>query len=433
MMLSEIIPSHRLARMLMRGVRTVLDYLGFDHDPTLDQVVYVAVIVVMAVALGWLTRVAVLWGARKFVSLRKSAMAENMLKQKVLLHCSHILPPLAMLALIPLALRYGTELRSFCVSALQIYLVITIAIAVNAIVGFVWRIYDARQNTRNLPLKGILNTMQGIVWLVAVIIAVSIALDKSPVVLLTGLGAFAAALMLVFKDSILGFVAGIQLAQNNMLHVGDWIVVPATPANGVVLDMSLTTVKVQNFDNTIVTLPPYTLVSSSFQNWRGMKDSGARRIMRSILVETNSVVPVTPESTAAIAAKLPILKTFVEKAAATPVFDPGLAVVNGTVDTNLGLLRAYLCEYILSRPEFDHTEQLLVRTLSPTSCGIPLEIYCFTSTTAWTAYEAIQSALFEHIAAVAPLFGLKLFNYTGTLDNERIEVVDDVPKPEVQS
>lgn len=164
-----------------------------------------------------------------------------------------------------------------------------------------------------------------------------------------------------------------------------------------------------------------------------MKDSGARRIMRSILVETNSVVPVTPESTAAIAAKLPILKTFVEKAAATPVFDPGLAVVNGTVDTNLGLLRAYLCEYILSRPEFDHTEQLLVRTLSPTSCGIPLEIYCFTSTTAWTAYEAIQSALFEHIAAVAPLFGLKLFNYTGTLDSERIEVVDDVPKPEVQS
>ena len=150
MMLSEIIPSHRLARMLMRGVQTVLDYLGFDHDPTLDQIVYVAVIVVMAVALGWLTRVAVLWGARKFVSMRKSAMAESLLKQKVLLHCSHILPPLAMLALIPLALRYGTELRSFCVSALQIYLVITIAIAVNAIVGFVWRIYDARQNTRNL-------------------------------------------------------------------------------------------------------------------------------------------------------------------------------------------------------------------------------------------------------------------------------------------
>ena len=398
MMLSEIIPSHRLARMLMRGVRTVLDYLGFDHDPTLDQVVYVAVIVVMAVALGWLTRVAVLWGARKFVSLRKSAMAENMLKQKVLLHCSHILPPLAMLALIPLALRYGTELRSFCVSALQIYLVITIAIAVNAIVGFVWRIYDARQNTRNLPLKGILNTMQGIVWLVAVIIAVSIALDKSPVVLLTGLGAFAAALMLVFKDSILGFVAGIQLAQNNMLHVGDWIVVPSTPANGVVLDMSLTTVKVQNFDNTIVTLPPYTLVSSSFQNWRGMQESGGRRVDKIIYLDMTTLKFCTPEMLDTIRKEVPLMADYQPE--------------EGTVPTNSQVYRVYIERYLCSLPIVNQDLDLIISQKEATMYGVPIQVYFFSRNKIWKEYERIQSDIFDHLLAMVPKFDLKVYQYS---------------------
>ena len=306
----------------------------------------------------------------------------------------------------------------------QIYFTIAMAVAVNAVITLVWKRYDDRENTRNLPLKGILNTAKGIVWIICTIIAASILMDKSPVALLTGLGAFAAALMLIFKDSILGFVAGIQLSQNDMVHVGDWIVVPSTPANGVVLDISLTTVKVCNWDNTTVTLPPYTLVNSSFQNWRGMKDSGARRILRSVTIETQSIQPLTPERAQEIAARLPLVAPFVSKASMEPVFDPGLATVNGTVDTNLGLMRAYLCAYILNHTAFDHNQQILVRLLDPTSTGIPLQIWCFTSTTAFTAYEAIQSALFEHIAVVAQIFGLTIFNYPSNTDSDVIEVLD---------
>ena len=178
---------------------------------------------------------------------------------------------------------------------LYIYTVIVFAMAVCVINTFLWTHFDRRENTKNLPLKGILNVCNGFVWIIAAIIIGSILLDKSPVALLTGLGAFATVLMLIFKDSILGFVAGIQLSQNDMLRVGDWIVVPSTIANGIVEDVSLTAVKVRNWDNTIVTLPPYTLVSSSFQNWRGMSDSGWRLIDKSFSIDIDTVVPATDE------------------------------------------------------------------------------------------------------------------------------------------
>ena len=243
----------------------------------------------------------------------------------------------------------------------------------------------------------------------------------------SGLGAFAAVLMLVFKDSILGLVAGLQLSQNDMLRVGDWIVVPSTIANGIVIDVSLTAVKVQNWDNTIVTLPPYTLISGSFQNWRGMSDSGVRQIARSILIDIYSVTQTTPDFIKKMVTQFPQLKAYVDKVqtAGHPIFDPGLATVNGTVDTNLGLYRAYLCEWLLGHPSISSSRQILVRLMAPTDNGIPLQIWCFTSTTAWTAYEAIQSALFEHIAVTAPVFGLQIYNDTSgadvlTIDTKKI-------------
>lgn len=426
MILARIIPSHTLAVELMMVIKKSLGFVDLDHDPLIAQVIYVAVIISVALAIGWFLRVILLAAARKIARLRqnKSAFVRDMLQERVMQHCSHIVPPLVMLALLPWGISRGSGLLHICMVVFQIYFTIAMAVAVNAVITLVWKRYDDRENTRNLPLKGILNTAKGIVWIICTIIAASILMDKSPVALLTGLGAFAAALMLIFKDSILGFVAGIQLSQNDMVHVGDWIVVPSTPANGVVLDISLTTVKVCNWDNTTVTLPPYTLVNSSFQNWRGMKDSGARRIMRSVTIETQSIQPLTPERAKEIAARLPLVAPFVSKASMEPVFDPGLATVNGTVDTNLGLMRAYLCAYILSHPAFDHNQQVLVRLLDPTSTGIPLQIWCFTSTTAFTAYEAIQSALFEHIAVVAQIFGLTIFNYPSNTDSDVIEVLD---------
>ena len=298
--------------------------------------------------------------------------------------------------------------------------------AICTVTIFVWTRFDEKRNTRNLPLRGILDTIIGIVWVIAIIICVSILVGKSPATLLTALGAFATVLMLVFKDSILGLVGGLQLSQNDMLHVGDWIVVPNTIANGIVIDVSLTTVKVQNWDNTIVTLPPYSLISGSFQNWRGMTDSGVRQIARSVIIDNYSITEATPEFVDKMVAKFPVLKNYVDKVktAGKPIFDPGLATINGTIDSNLALYRAYLCEWLLTHPSISSSQQILVRLLAPNEYGIPLQIWCFTSTTAWTAYEAIQSALFEHIAVTAPAFGLQIYNETSGADVLTIDTVD---------
>ena len=299
-----------------------------------------------------------------------------------------------------------------------------------------WMRFEAKRNTRNLPLRGILDTVLGVIWVVTLIVCVAIVVDKSPAVLLGGLGAFAAVLMLVFKDSILGLVGGIQLAQNDMLHVGDWIVVPSSIANGIVIDASLTTIKVQNWDNTIVTIPPYNLISGSFQNWRGMSDSGVRQIARSILFDSYSITTLDKETLDGVLEKYPIVKPYVDKLEASGkqiVPDPGQATVNGTLSTNMGLFRAYMCQWLLNNPGISNSNQILVRLMAPTENGVPLQIWCFTSTTAWTAYEAIQSDLFEHIIAVAPDFGLRVFNETSGADVLTIDYPDSKKIPAAET
>ncbi|MCM1293373.1 MAG: mechanosensitive ion channel family protein [Bacteroides sp.] len=426
----EIIPSHEVATWLLVNIRRLLDHIGLEHDRRIEEVVYVAAIVAFALFLGWLARIFILWAVRKFVKLRKTNTAEKMLKEHIFEHCSHIIPPLVILGLLPFTFDTKSLLLNIFRTGLLVYLIITITIAINKIIKFIWERYNARENTKNLPLAGILNVCTGIVWIISIIVIGSVLMDKSPMALLTGLGAFATVLMLIFKDSILGFVAGIQLSQNDMVRIGDWIVVPSTIANGIVIDMSLTAVKVQNWDNTIVTLPPYTLVSTSFQNWRGMSDSGYRLISRSVYFDVDSVVNATPEMIAGVS-DLPNMKPFVEKIQASGQFyDPGLATVNGTLQTNMGLFRGYMCEYLLHHPLIGTDQQILVRIMSPDASGYPLQIYCYT-TTAWTAYEAIQSEIFEHIAAVAPKFGLRLFNNPSGRDVKSLAEAN--PKPEASA
>lgn len=429
-MITQLVPSHAFAIWLLKGVDHLLDMLGLDRDPRLEDFFYIIIIVTLAFTLGWALRVAILYLARKMLTLRRTELGEMMLRQHILQRCSHVIPPMVLLGLLPFAFESESGWIKLLDKCIVVYLIYTIVRAINSVLSFIWIGFDKKENARNLPLKGILNTAQGIVWIIATIIAVSILVNKSPAALLTGLGAFAAALMLIFKDSILGFVAGIQLSQNDMLHVGDWIVVPSTIANGIVIDVSLSTVKVRNWDNTIVTLPPYTLISSSFQNWRGMTESGVRQIVRAITVVTTSVVPIDETFIDNAVRQLPALKPFIDKMRAsggkmTP--DPGKTVVNGTVDTNLGLLRAYLCEYLIANDGISKDYQILVRTMTPTQNGIPLQLWCYTSTPAWTAYEAIQSAIFEHIAVVAPVLGLRLYNAMSDNDPDVIQIAGPLP------
>lgn len=428
-MILALIPSNQVAQWLLVHIHRWLDLLGLEKDQTLEEIIYSVIIVAIAMGLGWTARTVILYGVRKFMTIRHSELSKELIQHHVLIHCSHIITPLVILALLPFAFTEDSTFSRVVLRALLIYTTYVVCKAICSVTSFVWMRFDETRNSKNLPLRGILDTIIGILWFIAIIICISILVDKSPVKLLTGLGAFAAVLMLVFKDSILGLVAGLQLSQNDMLRVGDWIVVPSTIANGIVIDVSLTAVKVQNFDNTIVTLPPYTLISSSFQNWRGMVDSGCRRIMRSFIIDSDTIVTATPEMTASVAEKYPIMKSYLQKIKELghPDYDPGIATVNGTDETNLGLYRIYLCQWLLNNPAIRNDEQILVRVMDPSGEGIPLQIWCFTTTTKWTAYEAIQSAVMEHVAVTVGDFGLRLFNDPSGTDVTTVSLTGSIP------
>ncbi len=432
-MITALIPSHEIAGRLMALVDWILDLFHLEHHTTLEEIIYTILVIGIAAGIGWIIRRGVVGILRKAIALRKTQAGADLLHQRTITKCSHIIPPLIFMALIPVAFQSDAESYKWIMRIAGVYTLLCFAWGLNAVITFLWTQYDNRHNTENHPLRGVLNVLHGIVWIVIVIIAVSIIINKSPMALLGGLGAFAAALMLIFKDSILGFVAGIQLSNNDMLRVGDWIVVPSTQANGTVIEVTLTVVKVQNWDNTVIMLPPYTLVSTSFQNWRGMQESGARRIMRSVIIDNNTIAAPTPQLIASIEAKYPKMKDYIDSRTKLladgkgNIYNPDNGVVNGSVETNLGIFRAYLCQYMIDNPSIDKSQNMMVRTLEATEVGTPLQIYCFSNNTKWIAYEAIMSEMFEHIAIVAADFGLTIYNSSDG-NSMDIDLYDKTPK-----
>ncbi|NAW69719.1 mechanosensitive ion channel [Vibrio sp. V27_P1S3P104] len=266
---------------------------------------------------------------------------------------------------------------------------------------------------RNMPLKGISQSLKIILFIIAALLITSVLIGKSPLILLSGVGAMTAVIMLVFKDPILGLVAGVQLSANKMLSVGDWLEMPKYGADGAVIDISLTTVKVQNWDKTITTIPTYALISDSFKNWKGMQESGGRRIKRSVLIDASSIHFLSEREIERLThAQLlePYIKQKVEEITAYnrehQVDDS--TPINGRRLTNLGSFRAYLERYLRAHPEIHQHMTLMVRQLAPTHEGVALELYCFTATTVWVEYERIQSDIFDHLYAVLPEFDLRV-------------------------
>lgn len=409
-----MIPSHDVALWLLYWIDNFLEWIGLGRDASIEELVYVIVIVIIAIAVGWLVRVLAIFLIKRVIRFRKFEIWKEVISRKLFTKVSHIIPPLIFLALIPFAFVTDKTLLLVLIKGIVIvYLSITIGVAICAFLSFVWSRYDNRKNNKNHPLRGVLNVAKGIVWMLVLIISVSTLLDKSPMVLLTGLGAFAAALMLIFRDSILGFVAGLQLSQNDMLRVGDWIVVPSTLANGIVEDVSLTVVKVRNWDNTIVMLPPYTLVSTSFQNWRGMLDSNVRLISKTILIESNSIHSCDADFVNEKIKEFPQLVSVINR---KDKYESGLVAINGTTETNLGLFRAYLCDYLINHKMISKNWQILVNLLTPDRDGIPLQIYCYANTTDWSMFEAVQSEIMEHIISIAPKFRLSICDMSSVAD-----------------
>ena len=273
---------------------------------------------------------------------------------------------------------------------------------------------------RDIPLRGLIQGIQIALYFAGGLVIVAVMLNKSPAMLLTGLGASAAVLMLVFKDSILGFVAGVQLAQNKMIQIGDWIQLPDGSANGVVEEITLNTVKVRNWDNTLSMVPPYTLVSSPFKNWRGMQESGGRRADKMIYIDVNSLEECTQEMIDDMVKAFPLLKgkvaagaSGVPGASAVPGAGPGASAVPGAAVTdrltNAQVYRTYIFTYLKQHPYVNPSLDIIVTQKEATPYGMPIEVYFFTREKDWALYEKQQSDIFDHLMSIVPDFGLRLY------------------------
>ncbi len=294
------------------------------------------------------------------------------------------------------------------------YIILMLTLALNAALGAGNDIYETYPIARQRPLKGFVQLAQIVVWILGGVMIVAAVMDRSPLLLLSGFGAMTAILLLVFKDTILSLVASVQLTAQDMVRVGDWIEMPQFGADGDVVDVQLHTVKVQNFDKTITTIPTHRLISDSFRNWRGMSQSGGRRIKRALMIDKSSIRFQTDEEVAHFK-RFRLLNEYItlkEDALAASNARLGSEqanMVNRRRLTNIGTFRAYVVNYLKDRDDIRTDMTLLVRQLAPGPEGVPLEIYCFTNTTAWGEYENIQGDIFDHLMSIVDEFGLKLY------------------------
>ncbi len=387
-----------------------------DSSSLLDNFVILLLIILLTIGIDYVCRYFVLGMFRRLAEKTKNTLDDLIIERKIINKIIHIIPAILVYQLLPLAFPQE-EMPNTLHILEKCCLVYAIAVSlrfINASLNLIHEIYSKKESLKNKPLKGFIQIIQVITFFIGMILIVSVAIDKSPVSLFAGLGASAAILMLVFKDTILGFVAGIQLSANNMLRAGDWITMNKYGADGTVIEVTLNAVKVRNFDNTITTIPPYALVSDAFQNWRGMQESFGRRVKRSINIDMNSVCFCTPE----------MLEKFRKIALLTDYIDnkedelhryneehhiDSSVLVNGRRQTNLGVFRAYLQRYLSNLPTVSKELTCMVRHLQPTEKGIPIELYFFSANKDWIIYEGVQADVFDHVLAVIPEFGLNVF------------------------
>lgn len=387
----------------------------------LDNIVVLLLIIGVSFLATLICRHIILRAVAKLVKRTKATWDDVVFDHKVMVHISRMVAPVLIYIFIPVAFPEHHDsgvlelMRRFCL----IYIIAVFLRFISVFLAAVYHVYSEKEQFRDRPLKGLLQTAQVVLIFIGVIVIISILINKSPMFLLTGLGASAAILILVFKDSIMGFLSGIQLTANNMLKVGDWIAMPKYGADGTVIEVTLNTVKIRNWDNTITTVPPYLFISDSFQNWQGMRESGGRRVKRSINIDMNSVHFCTPQMLEKYR-KIQLLKEYVEQTERVVTeynkkhhIDNSVRV-NGRRQTNLGVFRAYLNSYLKSLPTVNQDLICMVRQLQPTEKGIPLELYFFSAIKDWVPYENVQADVFDHVLAVIPEFELRVFqNPTG--------------------
>ncbi len=376
--------------------------ISWGVDPkiadTFDEVIIAALMVGLAVGVDYLCQAILVGGMRQYTRKFPHKWNTLLLKRKVFHHLIHTVPGILVYVLLPMAFVRGKELLFISQKISILYITFSLLLAINGILLMIQDLYEEKERMKNRPMKGFIQVLQVLLFFVGGIVMIAIILNRSPASLFAGLGASAAILLLVFRDSILGFVAGVQLSANDMVRQGDWITLPSAHANGIVREITLNTVKIQNFDNTISTVPPYTLVSTSFQNWRGMTESGGRRVMKNITLDLNTLKFCTPEMLESLKKDIPLLADYQPE--------------EGVIPTNSQMFRIYVEKYLRSLPIVNQELDLIISQKEATEFGLPLQIYFFSRDKVWAEYERIQSDIFDHLFAMLPKFDLKAYQYS---------------------
>ena len=397
-------------------IRDILFYFNVNESVADIIVVcfYLCVTALLALLANFVAKKLILAAIAKLVKRSKTDWDDALLDRHVFRRFSHLAPAVVIYAVGPVFFLGYARVVLLLQKGSYIYLVLIGLLVLDGLLNAVVDIYRKFEVSRKLPIRGFCQVIKIIVSVVAGLAVLSICIDKEIWPLLTGMGAFTAVLMLVFKDSILGLVAGIQLTSNNMVHIGDWIEMPKYGADGDVIDITLTTVKIQNFDKTVSTVPAYALISDSFKNWRGMSEADGRRIKRSVNIDTSSI-KFCDEKMIERFKKFHFIKDYIEcreKEIADWNREKNIdssQPVNGRRMTNIGVLRAYITEYLRNSPNLNKDMTMMVRQLEPTSQGLPLQIYTFCSDKRWVYYEGVQADIFDHILAIIPEFDLRVY------------------------
>jgi miniconductance mechanosensitive channel len=399
----------------------------FDAHPLAALAVGLAALVGTAVVAHWITIQVLLRAISRGLSRAGLTQVSETLRP-VSVRLARIVPALILYQGVQAVPHLPSAVVLLTRNVAAAFMILTLVMAITAALTLVNTVYSRRPEAASRPIKGYIQVVKIALFALGAILILSTLIDRSPLLLLSGLGAMAAILMLVFKDTILSLVASVQLTSNDMLRVGDWIEMPELNADGDVIDIALHTVKVQNWDKTITTIPTWKLISESFKNWRGMEESGGRRIMRALLIDQASVRFVEPADRDRMRRFALIDDYLTRKQDELDAWNGNRVPSNGDEVnarriTNIGTFRAYVAAYLKAHSGINPDMTQMVRQLAPTPQGLPLEIYCFTATTSWVAYEGIQSDIFDHLIAILPEFGLQLYQQPSGLDLARLGAV----------
>lgn len=403
--------------------------INYGLDPTwanyLSVAIMVILIAVFCVIANFITKKVVIRFITHIVNNNKFKWDNMLLDRGVFHKLSHIVPAIMIYHFASAFPTYQNVIEKAAIT----YIIIVILSVISSVLSAINDIYQTYEISKIKPIKGYIQVIKIVIFILGTILVIANLIGESPLILLSGIGALSAVFMLVFKDSLLGLVAGIQLTANDMVRVGDWIEMPKYEADGDVIDISLNTVKVRNFDRTITTLPSYALISDSFKNWRGMQTSGGRRIKRSLFIDSTSIIFCTEEMIEKFKRIHFLSDYLVQRESEIAEYNIKNNVdrsnlVNGRALTNIGVFRAYISRYLQHHPGIHQEMTLLVRQLAPTENGLPLEIYAFTNDVNWNVYELTQADIFDHLFAVAKEFGLRVFqNPTG---NDIRAITDEI-------